>query len=231
MLTIRYSLMRVLVFGPPGAGKGTQASLLVKKYHLTHISTGNMLREVIDSDSEMGRIAKSYIDQGRLVPNEMIRDLTEDAIAQAGYNRFILDGYPRTVEQAEWLMLFLEKNEIDLSVIVSLKVPDEVIVGRLSKRRVHKITKENYHLDYNPPPADLDPDLLMQRPDDRAEAIRKRLSIYHRQTKPVEDFFTSHPHYLKIDGTQSLEKVQSIIAEKMAGQPVVEPVQQTEEPQ
>lgn len=213
--------MRVLMFGPPGAGKGTQASLLVKRYQLAHISTGNMLREVIDSDSEMGRIAKSFIDKGRLVPDEMIRDLTEDAIEQAGYNRFILDGYPRTVEQAKWLASFLEDHEIDLSVIVSLKVPDDVIVSRLSKRRVHKITKENYHLDFNPPPPDIDPDLLIQRPDDRAEAIRKRLSVYHKQTKPVEDFYVDHPHYLRIDGTQSLESVQNIIAAKMADQPSV----------
>ena len=212
--------MRVLMFGPPGAGKGTQASLLVKHYHLTHISTGNMLREVIDSDSEKGRIAKGYIDQGKLVPNEMIRDLTEDAIEDAGFDQFILDGYPRTVEQAKWLKTFMDNHDIDLSVIVSLKVPDEVIVERLSKRRVHKITKENYHLDFNPPPPDIDPDLLMQRPDDRADAIRKRLSVYHKQTKPVEDFYVNHPHYLRIDGTQSLEQVQNIIAEKV-GEPVV----------
>ena len=210
--------MRVLMFGPPGAGKGTQASLLVKQYHLTHISTGNMLRDVIESDSEMGHIAKSFIDQGKLVPNEMIRELTEDAIGHAGFDQFILDGYPRTVDQAKWLKLFLDKNNIDFSVIVSLKVPDEVIVGRLSQRRVHKITKENYHLDFNPPPVDIDPDLLIQRPDDRAEAIRKRLSVYHKQTKPVEDFYTDDPHYLPIDGTQSLEIVKQIIAEKMANQ-------------
>ncbi len=207
--------MRVLLFGPPGAGKGTQASLLVKKYQLSHISTGNILREVIASGSDMGMIAKSYIDHGKLVPDAMIRTLTEEAIEQAGYNRFILDGYPRTVEQAQWLKLFLDNHDIDLSVIVSLKVPDEVIVSRLSKRRVHKITKENYHLDFNPPPQDIDPDLLTQRPDDRAEAIRKRLGIYHMKTKPVEDFYTDHPNYLKIDGTKSLEDVQAAIATHM----------------
>ncbi len=208
--------MRVLMFGPPGAGKGTQASLLVKQHHLTHISTGNILREVIASGSEKGQIAKSYIDQGKLVPDEMIRVLTEDAIENAGYNHFILDGYPRTVEQAKWLEAFLTDHDIDLSVILSLKVPDETIVDRLSKRRVHKITKENYHLDYNPPPADIDPDMLMQRPDDKALAIRKRLIVYHERTKPVEDFYTDHPHYLKIDGTQSLAEVQRIIDEKIA---------------
>ena len=222
--------MRVLMFGPPGAGKGTQASLMVKQHHLSHISTGNMLREAIESDSETGRIAKSFIDHGRLVPDEMIREMTEDAIERAGYDQFILDGYPRTVEQAKWLKIFLANHNIDLSVIVSLKVPDEVIVSRLSKRRVHKITKENYHLDFNPPPADIDPDLLIQRPDDRAEAIRKRLSVYHQQTKPVEDFYTDHPHYVRIDGTQSLEKVQQIIADKMMSQPSVVPAQEAEGP-
>ncbi len=213
--------MRVLIFGPPGAGKGTQASLLVKNYNLTHISTGNILREVIASESEIGRVAQSYIDKGRLVPNEMIRELTESALEENNCNEFILDGYPRTVQQAEWLKMFLDKHGIDWDVIVSLKVPDEVIVSRLSKRRVHKITKENYHLDFNPPPPDMDPDLLIQRPDDRAEAIFKRLSVYHKQTKPVEDFYVNHPNYLKIDGTQSLEMVQRIIADKLVEEPVV----------
>ncbi len=213
--------MRVLIFGPPGAGKGTQASLLVKNYNLTHISTGNILREVIASESEIGRVAQNFIDKGRLVPNEMIRELTESALEENNCDGFILDGYPRTVKQAEWLKLFLDNHAIDWDVIVSLKVPDEVIVSRLSKRRVHKITKENYHLEFNPPPPDMDPDLLIQRPDDRAEAIFKRLSVYHKQTKPVEDFYVDHPNYLKIDGTQNLNVVQQIIAEKLVGEPVV----------
>ena len=213
--------MRVLMFGPPGAGKGTQASLLVKNYNLTHISTGNILREVIASESELGRVAQGFIDKGRLVPNEMIRDLTEAALEEVGCDQLILDGYPRTVQQAEWLKLFFDTRGIDWDVIVSLKVPDEVIVGRLSKRRVHKITKENYHLEFNPPPPDIDPDLIIQRPDDRPEAILKRLSVYHKQTKPVEDFYVNHPHYLKIDGTQSLQAVQQMIAEKLAEEPVI----------
>ena len=217
--------MRVLMFGPPGAGKGTQANLLVERYDLRHISTGNILREVIASGSEIGKIAKEYIDLGKLVPDEMIRVLAEEAMIQADYDHFILDGYPRTVDQAEWLTEFNRQYNIELDVIASLKVPDEVIVGRLSKRRVHKLTGENYHLDYRPPPADLDPDLIIQRPDDRAEAVRKRLLIYHEQTKPVEEFFIDHPHYLCIDGSQPMEAIHGLIAEQMLkSEPSAEPV-------
>ena len=207
--------MRILMFGPPGAGKGTQAKMLVDRFNLHHISTGNMLREVIKAGTEFGRIAKQYIDQGRLVPNDMIRVLAEEAITEANLDQFILDGYPRTVEQAEWLAGFMEEHDIDLSVIASLKVPDEVIVDRLSKRRVHKITGENYHLDYKPPPPDVDPELIEQRPDDRAEAVRRRLRIYHNQTKPVEDFYVNHPKYLSIDGTQPMDVVHDTITEQL----------------
>jgi adenylate kinase len=207
--------MRVLMFGPPGAGKGTQANLLVRRFQLKHISTGNILRQVIDEGSDTGAIAKKYMDKGKLVPNELIRDLAEEAIAEANYDRFILDGYPRTVEQAKWLSEFLERHEFDLDVIVSLKVPDEVIVGRLSQRRVNKLTGENYHLEFKPPSHDVDPALIIQRRDDRPDAIRKRLSVYHKQTKPVEDFYVNDPNYLRIDGTQSQEVVHRLIADRL----------------
>lgn len=207
--------MRILMFGPPGAGKGTQANLLVKRYHLKHISTGNILRQVIEDGTEIGAIAKRYMDNGKLVPNELIRDLAEEAIEAVHFNNFILDGYPRTIEQAQWLQDFLKLHQIELDIIVSLKVPDEVIVGRLSQRRVNKETGENYHLEFKPPPPDVDPSLIIQRRDDRAEAIRKRLQVYHKQTKPVEDFYVNDPNYLRIDGTQSQEVVQQIIAQKL----------------
>ena len=222
--------MRVLMFGPPGAGKGTQAQLLVRRFRLRHISTGNMLRDVIEAGTEIGKIARSYIDQGKLVPNEMIRKMAEEAVEQAGYDHFILDGYPRTVEQAEWLTEFMRAHDIELDVIASLKVPDDVIVDRLSKRRVHKVTGENYHLDYNPPPADVDPSLIIQRPDDRAEAVRKRLLIYHEQTKPVEEFYVDHPNYLCIDGTQPMETVHALIAERLLDEPSTEPIQASSNP-
>ncbi len=205
--------MRVLIFGPPGAGKGTQASLLVKRYNLSHISTGNILREVIKAKTETGYIAKAYMDKGRLVPDDIIKQLAEKAIREAGYDRFILDGYPRTIDQAKWLRSFLDEHEITLDVIASLVVPDDVIVERLSRRRIHAITGENYHLDFKPPPDDVDPEHIIQRKDDQPDAIRERLKIYHKQTKPVEAFYVDHPNYIRVDGTQELEVVHRTIAD------------------
>ena len=207
--------MRVLIFGPPGAGKGTQAALLVNRFKLRHISTGNILREVIKARTETGSIAKTYMDKGRLVPDDIIRELAEKAIEEAGYDRFILDGYPRTVDQAKWLGEFILQNNAILDVIVSLKVPNEVIVGRLSRRRVHAVTGENYHLDYRPPPPGVNPEHIIQRKDDRPEAIRERLEVYHRQTKPVEAFFVEDPHYMVIDGTQASDHIHQLIADKL----------------
>ena len=207
--------MRVLMFGPPGAGKGTQAALLVKKYNLKHISTGNILREVIRSKTETGSIARAYMDDGKLVPDDIIKKLAEKAITDCGFNHFILDGYPRTTEQAKWLNLFLENHNISLDIIVSLKVPDEVIVQRLSRRRVHAVTGENYHLDFKPPPPDVDPKNIIQRSDDHPETIRERLRVYHKQTKPVEAFYVDDPNYVKIDGTQGLGHINDLIATKL----------------
>ena len=207
--------MRVLMFGPPGAGKGTQAALLVKRYSLKHISTGNILREVIKAKTETGSIARAYMDEGKLVPDDIIKKLAEKAIADAGFDRFILDGYPRTIEQAHWLGGFLEKNDIILDAIVSLKVPDEVIVQRLSRRRVHAVTGENYHLDFKPPPLDVNPGDIIQRRDDRPETIRERLRVYHKQTKPVEALYINNTNYVKVDGTLELEEIHQMIAGKL----------------
>lgn len=199
--------MRILIFGPPGAGKGTQAGRLVNEFGLVHISTGVMLRDAIDSGSELGLIAKQFIDDGKLVPGSLIRGLVESAIEACGLDNFILDGYPRTEEQAEWLDLFLLERGIHLDAVISLKVPDEEIVNRLSKRRVNRVTGENYHLDYNPPPTDLAEDMIVQRKDDRADAILRRLGIYHRQTAPVEAHYVDWPIYFRVDGTNTFDGV------------------------
>ena len=199
--------MRIALFGPPGAGKGTQARLLVDRHGLCHISTGNILRAAIKKQTPVGLEAKKYIDAGQLVPDAVVRDLAEDAMAEQGYNFFILDGYPRTVQQAQWLTAFLKAHDTALDAVIFFTLPDDVIIDRLSKRRMHKETGENYHLDHKPPPPDVDPALIIQRPDDQPEAIRERLRVYKDQTQPVEDYYRRHGLLLEVDAVGDFERV------------------------
>ena len=199
--------MRLALFGPPGAGKGTQADLLVERYHLKHISTGVMIRAAMAAESPAGLEARAYVVEGKLVPGRLVRRLAEDAIKAQGFNHYVLDGYPRTVEQAEWLTEFLEEQEIPLQAVLNLVVPDELIVERLSQRRVNKETGENYHLTFNPPPPEVPAALVVQRPDDTPEAIRKRLKVYKEETAPVEAFYRRHEIVFDVDGVGSLDEV------------------------
>ncbi len=192
--------MRVVLFGPPGSGKGTQARLLQKEYGLHHISTGELIREEIKMGTHAGLEAQPYISKGQLVPGVLVREMAESAISDLNYDDFILDGYPRTVEQARWLDEFLGTLNLDLDAIISIKVPTDALVERLSRRRVNALTGENYHLDFKPPPANLDPSLVIQRADDQPEAIRRRLEVYSRETAPVEDFYHDRSYYYEIDG-------------------------------
>lgn len=207
--------MRIALFGPPGAGKGTQAQRLVDRHGLTHISTGDIIRAAIKADSPLGREVKKYANAGKLVPDAVVRKLAEQAIADAGYDDFILDGYPRTVQQAKWLTEFLAENNKPLDAFISLVVPDEVIIDRLSKRRTHKETGENYHLEFNPPPDDVDPDMIIQRPDDRPEAIRERIAVYKNETQPVEEYFRQRGTLIEVDGVGALSEVEARINQVM----------------
>lgn len=205
--------MRIVLFGPPGAGKGTQAKLLAERLQLAHISTGELLRAVIKEGTEVGKVAQSYIKEGKLVPSDVVRVLAEDAMASSGCDQFILDGYPRTIEQAEWLTAFLEANQATPFIVISLVVPDEFIVKRLSQRRLHADTGETYHLTFNPPPADLDPALLVQRDDDKPEAIRRRVREYHGRTEPVQEYFTVRGNYREVDGVGEVQVVYQRVLE------------------
>jgi adenylate kinase len=199
--------MRIALFGPPGVGKGTQALLLTERFGLKQISTGNILREAVQAGTPVGREAQGYMEAGQLVPGRIVRVLAEDAIVAQHYDQFVLDGYPRTVEQAEWLEDFMATHLPSLHAVISVSVPDAVIVDRLSKRRVHRLTGENYHLDFRPPPLGVDGDLIVQRPDDRPEAILKRLAVYRAETQPVQAYYRRKGYLFEVDGVGEVEEV------------------------
>lgn len=207
--------MRLIIFGPPGAGKGTQAGLLEERHGITQISTGDILREAMAQETELGQKAKSYIDAGELVPDALVRDLAEQAIADEGHDDFMLDGYPRTDQQAEWLTEFLASNETPLDGVLSMKVPDDVLVRRLSRRRVHEETGETYHLDHDPPPDDVDPDLIVQRSDDEPETIQNRLDVYREETAPLATYYEERDLLVPVDGTGGIEEVFGRIEEAL----------------
>lgn len=199
--------MRLIIFGPPGAGKGTQARLLEERRGITQISTGDILREAMNAETPLGQKAKSYIEAGELVPDEVVRKLAEQAIAEEEYSDFLLDGYPRTRQQAEWLTEFLEEHGRPLDSVISLEVPDETLVQRLSRRRVHAETGETYHLDHDPPPDDVDPDLIVQRSDDKPDTVRNRLEVYREETAPLASYYEKRGILVSVDGTGDIEEV------------------------
>ncbi len=207
--------MRLVLFGPPGAGKGTQARLLGERRGLAHISTGSIIRAAMKAGTGAGEEARAYVEAGPLVPGRLVQALAEDAIAEAGYDDFVLDGYPRTIEQAEWLTVFLTEYDAPLDVVVSLAVPEEQIVERLSQRRIHRETGENYHLGMRPPPEGLDPALIVQRPDDRPEAVRKRLAVYREKTAPVEAYYRERGRLVEASGVGTLDEVYARIEQAL----------------
>lgn len=205
--------MRIALFGAPGVGKGSQAALLTKNQGLAHISTGIILRTAIRNGTPVGQKAKKYMDASQLVPGYLVRSLAEKAIAEQNYDRFVLDGYPRTLEQAGWLKEYLTPRKACLQCVVNLVVSDEVIVNRLSKRRVNIETGENFHMEYKPVPADVNPDLIIQREDDTPEAILKRLEVYREQTHPLVDFYKARNLIVEIDGIGDFEDIHARIIE------------------
>ena len=199
--------MELILFGPPGVGKGTQAKRLVQRFDLYHLSTGDIFREAMREETEVGLIAKKYVDLGKLVPDEIVWDIARGALEDIDGGGFILDGYPRTVPQALWLDGYISGQRRRDPIVVVIEVPDEKIVHRLTKRRIDPETGKIYHLEFNPPPDDIPIDRLLHRVDDQIETVQKRLRVYRNQTEPVRNYYEEKGLVKVIDGVGDIDRV------------------------
>ncbi|MGZ5597032.1 MAG: adenylate kinase [Usitatibacter sp.] len=212
--------MRLILLGGPGAGKGTQATFITQRYHIPQISTGDMLRAAVKAGTPLGLAAKKVMDSGFLVSDDIIIGLVKERIkAPDCAEGFLFDGFPRTIPQAE----AMRDSGVRLQHVVEIAVPDEVIIERMSGRRVHQPSGRTYHVKYNPPKNDMKDDVtgehLIQRVDDKEETVKNRLGIYHDQTEPLVDFYEKWyeigdpkaPKYHRVDGIGTVDQVRDRI--------------------
>lgn len=210
--------MKIIMLGAPGAGKGTQAKQIAAKYQIPHISTGDIFRANIKNGTELGKKAKEYMDQGLLVPDELTCDLVMDRISQDDcVNGFVLDGFPRTIPQAEALDAALAKIDAKMDFAIDVDVPDSHIVNRMSGRRACLNCGATYHITAIPPKVEGICDTcgkeLVLRDDDKPETVQKRLSVYHDQTQPLIDYYQAAGVLKTVDGTVDMEDVFTAIVD------------------
>ena len=215
--------MRIILLGPPGAGKGTQAAGIVEKYNIPHISTGDIFRKNIKEGTELGKKAKGFIDQGLLVPDELTVGLVTDRISQSDCEKgFMLDGFPRNVAQAQHLDKYLKEVGISLDKVVNIEVDKDILVGRAVGRRICKSCGATYHVEFNPPKADSVCDVcggeLYQRADDNEETVSKRIQVYLDETKPLVDYYSKEGIIANINGEQSIDKVFADIVDALGSE-------------
>ena len=209
--------MNLIILGPPGAGKGTQAAFIASEQNIPHISTGDMLREAIKNGTELGLQAKAVMDAGNLVSDELIIELVKERISQDDCkNGFLFDGFPRTIPQAE----ALQENNIDINGVIELVIADEEIIERMSGRRIHLASGRTYHVDFNPPKKpgldDETGEELIIRKDDEPETVKDRLKVYWAQTQPLIEYYSNFKNasdfrYLTVDGTLTVEEIRNNI--------------------
>jgi adenylate kinase len=213
-------MMRIILLGLPGAGKGTQAQFLMDRFKIPQISTGDMLRAEIKTGTALGIEAKRFMDAGNLVPDHLVTAMTKQRITQPDcLNGFIIDGFPRTIAQAK----SLRTAGIDIDFVVEIEVADDEILRRMSGRRIHPGSGRTYHIDFNPPKVpgkdDLTGEPLVQRPDDNEDTVKKRIANYHSQTKPLVNYYLGWaasgdkraPHYVNVYGRGSIEHIRDKI--------------------
>ena len=211
--------MNLIILGPPGAGKGTQATFIASEFNIPHISTGDMLREAIKKGTNLGQKAKEVMDAGNLVSDDLIIELVKERISESDCSQgFLFDGFPRTIPQAE----ALEVNNIQIDGVIELKVPDDEILKRMSGRRIHLNSGRTYHVDFNPPLIEgLDDETgeeLIIRKDDEPETVRDRLKVYWKQTQPLIEYYLGNKEnpkldYFSVEGTLSVEEIKNNIKE------------------
>ena len=209
--------MNLILLGPPGAGKGTQATFIALEKKIPHISTGDMLREAIKNGTELGLKAKAVMDAGNLISDDLIIELVKERISQNDCkNGFLFDGFPRTIPQAE----ALKENNVEINAVIELVVVDEEIIKRMSGRRIHLASGRTYHVDYNPPKKtgldDETGEKLIIRKDDEPATVKDRLKVYWTQTQPLIEYYSNYKNaldfnYLSVDGTLSVEEIKNNI--------------------
>ena len=210
--------MKLIMLGAPGAGKGTQAKRIAAKYGIPHISTGDIFRANIKNGTELGKKAQTYMDQGLLVPDELVCDLVVDRIQQSDCEKgYVLDGFPRTIPQAEALTAALEKLGTSVDYAINVEVPDENILRRMGGRRACLSCGATYHIEFNPTKKEGTCDVCgaetVLRDDDKPETVQKRLDVYHTQTQPLIDYYTKAGKLAEVDGTQNMDDVFAAIVD------------------
>lgn len=215
--------MNIILMGPPGAGKGTQAKKIIAEFHIPHISTGDMFREAIKAGTDLGTLAASYINKGLLVPDEVTIGLVKERLMQDDCaNGFLLDGFPRTIPQAEALEKLLEEIHRPITMVIDITADKEALIRRISGRRVCKICAAPYHIEFKP---SKEPDVcdlchgpLIQRKDDTVEVLTERLDAYETQTKPLVNFYKERNLLKSVDGLQDIEDVFKDISTLLRGE-------------